>query len=267
MRRRLGAFVTLAVGLAIVLAGADWTRAQSGQGSVQQIEPEKPSAVKAQNDKAIASNALIAQINPALQNKQWQQAAELLKQLIAISPEMWTYRQGLGIALMNLGQYDDAVKSFQGGIKLAQVDLQSKPPDSDAAKAEAGLGSMLTNEGNAYIKLNKNDLAIAAYTKAAEIDPNPGVAYFNLCAVQYNMGLMAGASAACDKAIAADPKKADAYFIKGSAMFGDGKLDANNKYGVPPGTVEVLKKYLELAPDGTHAADVKAMLDSLVVKQ
>jgi tetratricopeptide (TPR) repeat protein len=259
--------ILICVTVTVILACCGIAHAQGGQGGQQKTDPEKAKAIKEQNDRAMASNALIAQYNTAVQNKQWQQAADLVKQIIALNPDMWTYRQGLGIALMNLGQYDDAVKSFQDGIKLAQVDLQSKPPDSDAAKAEAGLGSMLTNEGNAYIKLKKNDLAIAAYTKAAEIDPNPGVAYFNLCAVQYNMGLMAGASAACDKAIAADPKKADAYFIKGSAMFGDGKLDANNKYGVPPGTVEVLKKYLELAPDGTHAADVKAMLDSLVVKQ
>ena len=33
---------------------------------------------------------------------------------------------------------------------------------------------MLTNEGNAYLKLKKNDKAIEAYTKAATMDPNPG---------------------------------------------------------------------------------------------
>jgi len=70
----------------------------------------------------------------------------------------------------------------------------------------------------------------------------------------------------CDKAIAADPKKADAYFIKGSTLFGSGKLDAQGKYIVPPGTLETLKKYLELAPDGAHAGDVKAMLEAAGVK-
>ena len=30
-----------------------------------------------------------------------------------------------------------------------------------------------------------------------------------------------------------------------------------------PETQEALEKYLELAPDGPHAADVKAMLDML----
>jgi hypothetical protein len=29
----------------------------------------------------------------------------------------------------------------------------------------------------------------------------------------------------------------------------------------PPGTVEALKKYLELAPNGAHAEDAKQMID------
>jgi len=76
------------------------------------------------------------------------------------------------------------------------------------------------------------------------------------------------ASSACDKAIAADPNKADAYFIKGSVMIGmsDGKLDPQGHLIVPPGTTDALKKYLELAPEGGHAGDVKAMLDGIGAK-
>ena len=82
----------------------------------------------------------------------------------------------------------------------------------------------------------------------------------------YNTGNMEGAVGACDKAIAADPAKADAYFIKGSSLYGSGKLDKEGKYVPPPGTAEALSKYLELQPNGAHAADVKAMLDALGVK-
>src|SRR5581483_3555773 len=107
---------------------------------------------------------------------------------------------------------------------------------------------------------------IAAYEKAAALDPNPGTAYFNICATMYNTANMEGAVVACDKAIAADPTKADAYFIKGSSLYGSGKLDKDGKYVPPPGTADALNKYLELAPNGAHAADVKAMLDALGVK-
>ena len=105
--------------------------------------------------------------------------------------------------------------------------------------------------------------AVDAYTKAAALSSNPAVAYFNLCATNYNAGNTSAALAACDKAIAADPAKADAYFIKGSAMVGNGAIDQKGKFAVPKGTVETLKKYLELQPNGAHASDVKEMLNAI----
>ena len=104
--------------------------------------------------------------------------------------------------------------------------------------------------------------SLGVSAQAAALDSSPGAAYFKLCATQYNVGNMAAATANCDKAIKADPTLADAYFVKGSALYGNGTLDKNNKYILPPGTIEALKKYLELAPDGMHAADVHAMLDA-----
>jgi len=254
------------VALGALLACAACAGAQGGQENPQKSDADKERTIKEQNAKAKESNKLIPLANAALLNKQWQQAEDLLKKLIEINPDVWSYRQGMGTAQMNLGQYEDALKSFDVGISLAQKELESKPPDADAVNAKPGIAMMLTFEGNAYIKLKKNDLAIAAYTKAAAMDPNPALAYFNLCATQYNIGNMADAVAACDKAIAADPTKADAYFIKGSALYGGGKLDAKGNYILPPGTVEALKKYLELAPTGGHADDVKAMLEAAGIK-
>ena len=119
---------------------------------------------------------------------------------------------------------------------------------------------MLTSEGNAYLKLRKNDDAIRLYTRAAEASPNPAIAYFNICAVTYNLGDTDRAITACRKAIEVDPRKADAYFVLASCLFASGNFDKNNHFIAPPGTLEALNKYLELAPDGAHAADVKQML-------
>jgi tetratricopeptide (TPR) repeat protein len=127
----------------------------------------------------------------------------------------------------------------------------------------AALGRIWIVIGNANLKLKKNDAAIEAYNKAAALDPAPAVAYFNICATLYNSGEKVRTLAACDKAIAADPKKADAYFVKGSVMVGQGAVGKNGKMTVPPGTVETLKQYLALAPDGGHAKEVKDMLDFL----
>jgi tetratricopeptide (TPR) repeat protein len=164
----------------------------------------------------------------------------------------WEDAEASAAAQLKQGHYQDAIGSYQHAIDLAQKDA-----------SPAAIAGMHVKIGNAYLKLRKNDAAIAEYSKAAAIDPHPALAYFNLCTVMYNMGQTgAKALAACDKAIAADPKKADAYFVKGSMLFSEGKVAANNKFIVPPAAIAALKKYLVLAPDGPHAADVKQMLDA-----
>ena len=198
-------------------------------------------------------NALLAKAQAALDAKQWPDAEAALKQLTSSEPR-WEYSDALGVAQFNQGHYADSIESYQRAIDLAGKNA-----------SPAAIGQMYVTIGNANLKLKKNDAAIAAYTKAAALDPNPAVAYFNLCAVTFNIGQPAAKTVPfCDKAIAADPKKADAYFIKGSSLYGDGGLDKSNKYVVPPGAVDALKRYLVLAPGGPHVQDVKVMLDALI---
>ena len=243
MRRRLSAVVLLAAlalaATAQICAGAPLPAAQSADQS-----------------------ALVAKAQAALDAKQWPDAEAALKQLSSSEPR-WEYFEALGAAQFNQGHYADSLDSYQRAIDLAQKDLAQKDLAGKSANA-AAIALMYTAIGNANLKLKKNDAAIAAYTKAATLSPNPAVAYFNLCATMYNMGQPAAKTVAfCDKAIAADPKKADAYFVKGSALYGEGALDKSNKFVPPPGSVEALKQYLVLAPDGPHVQDVKAMLDAL----
>jgi len=216
-----------------------------------------------QGAKAIRMNELIDKANHAIQLGEWRELQELTQILIAEDPGRWQFYQWFGNAQFNLGKYDEAVKTYGEALEL--VSNESDPSaDPERAKARVtGTAKMLTNQGNAYLKLKKNDQAVRAYTKAAALDPNPGTAYFNLCATLYNQGNMDSAVSTCDKAIAADPTRADAYFIKGSALYGSGSLDKQNKYVLPPGTIEALRKYLELSPNGGHAADVKAMLEAV----
>ena len=238
MRRRLSAVVLLA-GLAL---------AATAQICVAAPLP----AAQSENQ-----SSLVAKAQAALDAKQWPDAEAALKQLLSSEPR-WEYSEALGAAQMNQGHYADSLDSYQRAIDLAQKDLAGKNA------SPAAIAQIYTAIGNANLKLKKNDAAIAAYNKAATLSPNPAVAYFNLCATMYNMGQPAAKTvAACDKAIAADPKKADAFFVKGSSLFGEGAVDKSNKFVVPPGAVEALKQYLVLAPDGPHAQDVKQMLDAL----
>ena len=239
---------------------------QTGEGTGKQQQQkytkEQIEEIKKQNEKAVSTNALVKQVNEAVNTKNWEAAVAPLQQLIAADPNNWQYYSGLGDAQYNLGQYDQAVETYTKGIQIVESNttVDPKNPITDPAKKKVGEAKMLTNQGNSYLKLKKNKEAVDAYTKAAGMDPNPSVAYFNLCATQYNTGNVEGALDACDKAIAADPKKADAYFIKGSMLIASSKTDPSGKVTAPPGTAEALNKYLELQPDGPHAKDVKDML-------
>jgi tetratricopeptide (TPR) repeat protein len=235
--------------------------APSGQPQPLGYSKEQIEELKKQNDRARNQNDLIKQATEAMTAKNWQAAVAPLQQLIADDPNNWQYYSALGDVQFNLGSYDQALAAYQKGIALAQSSREdAKNPADDPAKKKAAIGKMLTQAGNAFLKLRKTKEAVDAFTKAASIDPNPGTAYFNLCATMYNAGDVKAALDACDRAIAADPKKADAYFIKGSLLVGESRTDAGGKVIAPAGAVEALTRYLQLAPDGAHAKDVKEML-------
>jgi tetratricopeptide (TPR) repeat protein len=153
-------------------------------------------------------------------------------------------------------KYNDAAASYKKGIDL---NAASKKPSPEAAAA--GYNQL----GQAYAKMGNAKDSADAYEMAAKAQPtNAGMYYFNEAATLYNAGKLQEAEAAADKAIAADPKKADAYFIKGQSLIPQATVDPKTqKIVAPPGCVEAYQTYLELAPDGPHAADVKGILDGI----
>jgi len=233
-------------------------------------------ATQVKNAATVELNGLIAQTNAAVQAKDWPKTVDLAGKLIAANTKQAAaypedanypaaapgYYQLLGTAYLNLGKYEDAIAAYEKCVGQAQA-LRDSGKDAPGLKKTMGIA--LTSEGNAWLKLKKNKEAIACYERVAMFDPHPATAWFNICATEYNNGNMEDAVAAADKCIAIDPTKADAYFIKGSCLFGNAAVDANGKMVVSAETISVLKKYLELAPNGAHAGDVKQMLDYAVV--
>ena len=180
-------------------------------------------------------------------------AIALLPAMAVAQTPSWAGDQAAADADFANGQYQDAAALYARAIAAAE----SGQPD---AATKAQIAKMLVSEGNCFLKLRRTQEATAAYEKAAPLSPTPALAYFNLCATYYNTGNTTDALSACDKAIQFDPNKADAYFIKGSLLVAQSTL-VNGKTQAPPGTVATLNKYLELAPNGPHASDVRQMLD------
>jgi tetratricopeptide (TPR) repeat protein len=201
---------------------------------------------------AESENELLTRATTALQAHDWPAAEKLFRQLTAAAPTNWLYLQGLADAVGAQGKYADAIAGYDKAIPLA---LAAKDE-----KARSAAGAMLTQEGLFYLRQKKLAEGVAAFTKATQYAQNPATAWFNVCAAAYNAGDVKAALAGCDKAIAADPNKADAWFIKGSLMVADSKGGPNGKMIAPKGTIEALRKYLALAPNGPHAKDVQEML-------
>jgi tetratricopeptide (TPR) repeat protein len=85
--------------------------------------------------------------------------------------------------------------------------------------------------------------------------------YYNEAATLYNAGKLEEAAAAADKAIAADPKRADAYYIKAQSLIPKATVDPKTqKIVAPPGCVEAYQQYLELVPEGPRSDEVKGIL-------
>jgi tetratricopeptide (TPR) repeat protein len=154
-----------------------------------------------------------------------------------------------------MAMYDTAVSAYKSGI---DKDAATKKPNP--AQQAVGYGQM----GNVLAKENKITDATAAYEAAAKADPTKaGLYYNNEAAVMLNASQPEAALAAADKAIAADPARPDPYYIKGQVLVQKATLDPKtNKMTAPDGCLEAYTKYLELAPDGKFAGQIKEILSA-----
>ena len=150
-------------------------------------------------------------------------------------------------------KYDDATTSLK---KALDLDTASKKPNPEIQAADDNA------LGEVYANTNKIPDATASYDAAAKLQPaNAGMFYTNETIVLSRTGQTDATIAAADKAIAADPTKAIAYYLKGQALISKATVDPKTqKIVAPPGTAEAYNKYLELAPNGPMAPEAKSIL-------
>jgi tetratricopeptide (TPR) repeat protein len=163
---------------------------------------------------------------------------------------------GLGRAQRDPKKYDAAEAAFKKVIELEAA--SKKPNPSTQGAAEAGLGEV-------YARTGKVPEANAAFDAAAKINPIQAVFYLKNEMVIFFQESNADAQVAvADEVIKADPNNALAYYLKGNGLVGKATVDPKtNRLVAPDGCEEAYKKYLELAPTGQYAGDVKSILTSL----
>jgi Tfp pilus assembly protein PilF len=206
--------------------------------------------VAQENEKIRAVNALLQQAAEQKQNKQYAAAVATLQQAAAQDQTHDVVYASLADAYMLNQQFPEAAEAYSKAIALASAGSKS-------------LASYHAELGLAFVQEGKNEDSSAECNKAAQLDAAQGSqCYFNEGAILTNRGQLDAANQAFDNSIAADPARADAYYQKGVNLLTKATLGSDNKMTPAPGTVEALRKYLELAPEGKYAQSAKDLLAS-----
>ncbi|MGO9316266.1 MAG: tetratricopeptide repeat protein [Terracidiphilus sp.] len=174
---------------------------------------------------------------------------------------LWAQLGQAQLGLAQLGPVDDRPAKYAQAEatykKVLEVEAASKKPDSQAqGAANSGLGEI-------YARTGKVPEAQAAYDAAAKINPSQASFYFkNEAIIFFQTGNADAQVAAADEAIKIDPKNMPIlYYLKGQGLLQKATFDAKTgKYNLPPGCAEAYQMYLQLAPTGQFAADVKGIL-------
>lgn len=162
-------------------------------------------------------------------------------------------------------KFQAAITSYQKAISLNAA--LAKPSSDLAGAADNQLGQAF-GELALSGQPDKMKDASDAYEAAAKADPTKaGMYYFNEAATLFNASDMDGAAAAAQKAITADPTKVEAYYILGQSLIQKATVDPKtNVITAPPECIAAYQKYLELAPNGPHAEEIKGILQGIGVK-
>jgi tetratricopeptide (TPR) repeat protein len=206
------------------------------------------------------------QTDPAEKTKRYAEAYNDLQKAIDLKKSKTPETGASGAAAANGQLAQGNAQGAQGNAPPAQ----GGKPAVQSAMDNQRMAAYYDNFAAAAARVGKSDEAVSAYQHAAELDPaHGGQYYYNLGAVLTNSNatndvkIRKQAIEAFDKAIAADPNRADAYFWKAQNLVGMATTDPSGKIIAPEGTTDAYQKYLELQPSGPHAEETKQMLAAL----
>ena len=114
------------------------------------------------------ANRAYQEAHQFIQNKQWDKAIPRLHSILEFCPEHVYSLRGLGLAYLNTGQYDLAIKAYKRAVEVQGEDV--------VAADYASLAK-------AYAKAKDYKAARAEYMKAQHLMPND-------CGINFNLGVL-----------------------------------------------------------------------------
>jgi tetratricopeptide (TPR) repeat protein len=215
---------------------------EAGRTAPLEIQLQKaaaPAAAAVQPGKDVRAEvtAAVEQGNRLIGEKKYAEARAEYEKALAILPDtapLWK-----GVAQTYHAEGNSAGE--EGALRKV---VQLEPGDTDA---QILLADNLVNQGKAA----EGKAILDGLAPGAVKDP---AVYTNLAIVFMNKARPEEARAYMTKAIDLDPKLADSYYYRGLASV-QAKKNAEAKAD--------FAKYLELAPNGTQAKEVKEMLQAL----
>ena len=129
-----------------------------------------------------------------------------------------------------ISKWEDPSEGWQNvvdGIRAAinKMQVQAKPSVHITPEERETLVSLAFQWGNFLSMLEQMDLAIVAYSRAIELNPNNAAAYNNRGNAHREKSEIDKAIADCNKAIELNPQLAEAYNNRGAAYGANGEFD------------------------------------------
>ena len=201
-----------------------------------------------------AAKAVIDAKEAEIRAAKYGEAEAMMLKDTAAKPDASVLWAELGQAQIGLKKYDEAEATYKKSLAL---ETESKKPNPAVqGAANAGLGEI-------YARTGKLPEAAAAYDEAAKAVPPAQAAIYlkNEAIIFFQTNNSDAQVVAANKAIAIDPTQAILYYLKGQGLIGQSTVDPKTQRIVlPPDCVTAYQMYLQLAPTGLYAVEVKSIL-------
>ncbi len=202
---------------------------------------------------ATASNADLDAKEAEIRTAKYTEIETLMLKDTAAKPDASILWVELAQAQLGLKKYDLAEATYK---KVLAIEAAAKKPNAGIqGSANAALGEI-------YARTGKVADANAAFDAAAKADPTrAAIILVNESKIFSQVRNADAQAAAADEAIKVDPKLAIAYYLKAQGLIGKATYDTRTQlYTLPPGCAKAYRMYLQLAPNGAYADDVKGIL-------